>query len=354
MICPVRKPARSSRRKRAAGYNGRLLISRHPPMSNLQVTTFYRFAPVPDCHGLRDDWDQLCREAAIVGTILIAPEGVNATIAGRPGAVERVLAAIQAVPGFASLDCKHSRAAEPPFRRLKVRVREEIISMGVPEADPARLAGEYVEPEDWNALISDPDVLLIDTRNDYEARIGTFRGARILDMQTFREFPRLVDAGVDPGSQPRVAMFCTGGIRCEKASAYMKLRGFDAVYHLKGGILRYLEQVDAADSLWDGECFVFDERVAVGQGLEPGTHTMCPACGGAVADADRTRPGYEEGVSCPQCVDRISPEQRRRFRERRRQAQLAARRREDGKGRKVTRRSDATGDGTGQERAGES
>lgn len=292
----------------------------------LQVTTFYRFAPVADCAGLRDRWERLCRDAGLVGTILIAPEGVNATIAGTPAAVEGVLASIQKEPGFDGLDCKHSRAAGEPFKRLKVRVREEIITMGVPDADPARLAGEYVEPADWNELISDPDVLLIDTRNDYEVRVGSFRGAHTLDMQTFGEFPDLVDGQVDPARAPRVAMFCTGGIRCEKASAYMKLQGFDAVYHLKGGILRYLEQVDPEDSLWEGECFVFDERVAVGHGLEPGTHAMCPACGGAVSAEDRTLPGYEEGISCPRCVNRLSDGQRKRFAERRRQAELAARR----------------------------
>jgi UPF0176 protein len=221
----------------------------------------------------------------VKGTLLLAREGINGTIAGSDGAIEAVLAAIRALPGCGDLDVKESRAAAMPFHRMKVRLKREIVTMGEPDIDPLD-TGHYVAPRDWNALIADPATILIDTRNAYEVGIGTFKGAIDPKTRAFSEFPDFVEANLDPGKHPRVAMFCTGGIRCEKASAYLLSRGFSEVYHLEGGILKYLETVPPEQSLWQGECFVFDERVALGHGVAQGAHVMCPDCGYPILDAE--------------------------------------------------------------------
>ena len=253
------------------------------------VAAFYEFVTVADGAGLRDRLLAACREREIVGTILIAPEGINGTIAGSQPQIDDVLAVVARALGLAALDAKRSVCETQPFRRLKVKLKREIVTFGVPEANPAKLRGAYVEARDWNALIADPDVVVVDTRNAYEIKIGTFPGAIDPGTRAFGEFPAFANAALDPARHKKVAVFCTGGIRCEKASAYLKGLGFDEVYHLKGGILKYLETVPEAESLWQGACYVFDERVALGHGVTEGHHTLCPSCGGPVADGETCR-----------------------------------------------------------------
>jgi UPF0176 protein len=299
----------------------------------LLVAALYRFARFEHCEDLRAPLERLCREHRIRGTLLLAPEGINGTIAGPADAIAKVLEAIRALPDCAELDVKLSSAATMPFHRMKVRVKREIVTMGQPEIDPRASAGTYVEPQDWNALIADPGTIVIDTRNDYEVAVGTFAGAIDPQTTTFRDFPdwfrreraRLLGTGHDKsGKPPKVAMFCTGGIRCEKSTAFLKQEGIDEVYHLKGGILKYLETVPAEASLWRGECFVFDQRVTIGHGLAQGSYTLCHACRRPV-DADAcASPLYEEGVSCPACHSERSEHQRASCRERHRQEALAA------------------------------
>jgi UPF0176 protein len=262
-----------------------------------------------------------CNERGVRGTILLAEEGINGTIAGEEEAIADVLAFLRSDPRLADLEHKESIADAPPFDRMKVRRKREIVTLGVPEVDPTEQVGTYVSPEDWNKLISDPDVVLIDTRNQYEVSIGTFKGAQDPQTRSFRQFPEYVQTHLDPNRHKKVAMFCTGGIRCEKASAFMLAQGFEEVYHLKGGILKYLEEVPAEESLWEGECFVFDQRVAVQHGLDLGTHDMCASCGHPISDADKTSPHYEAGVSCPHCVDNLTEEKRARQEMKRRQKQ---------------------------------
>jgi UPF0176 protein len=267
----------------------------------------------------------------VLGAWLLAREGINGTIAGSDQAIAAVLAHVRGWPGFAGLEAKFSRALELPFHRMKVRLKREIVTMGQPDIDPLQGVGHYVAPQDWNALISDPGTILIDTRNDYEVEIGTFRGAIDPQTKTFRDFPdwfraereRLLGQGETP---PKVAMFCTGGIRCEKSTAFLKAEGIDEVYHLKGGILKYLEEVPAEQSLWQGECFVFDERVSVGHGLVPGPYELCRACRRPLSDEAKASPLYEEGVSCAACFEERDEEQRAGYRERHRQEKLAAQR----------------------------
>jgi UPF0176 protein len=262
------------------------------------VTAFYKFVAIADGELLRSRLLAKCGESGIRGTILIAPEGINATVAGSDAGVRGLLEVLRADPRFSDLESKQSFAETPPFQRLKVKLKREIVTFGVPEADPSLNAGSYVDPQDWNALIQDPDVVVIDARNAYEFAIGTF--ARAVDPKTraFSEFPAFVAAELDPKTQPKVAMFCTGGIRCEKASAYMLGRGFREVYHLRGGILKYLETVPRAESLFHGECFVFDERVALDHGVVEGMHRLCPACGYPVAITT-------DDLGCPSCVKHL-------------------------------------------------
>ena len=300
-----------------------------PPRS-VRVTALYKFAPLEDCEGKRQALAALCDANGIKGTLLIAREGINGTIAGSDAGIEAVLAAIRALPGCADLDVKTSWSDALPFHRLKVRLKREIVTMGQPAIDPLMDAGHYVAPEDWNALIADPGTIVIDTRNDYEVAIGTFAGAIDPGTKTFRDFPDWFrehrEALIGDGTPPKVAMFCTGGIRCEKATAFLKAEGLDGVYHLKGGILNYLERVPPEDSLWQGECFVFDQRVAVTHDLAPGAKELCHACRRPVGPDDRLSPLYAEGVSCPACYHERTDAQRAGYAERHRQTLLAARR----------------------------
>lgn len=276
------------------------------------VATFYKFVRLTNCAEIRSDLLNYCNERAVRGTILLAAEGINGTIAGSSDSVNQVLAYLRSDPRFADLEHKESSAEAMPFDRMKVRLKSEIVTLGIPEVDPSQQVGAYVEPKDWNQLISDPNVIVIDTRNRYEVEIGTFQGAQNPQTDSFRQFPEYVQHHLDPAKHPRVAMFCTGGIRCEKASAFMLAQGFQEVYHLKGGILKYLEEVPAEESLWQGECFVFDQRVAVQQGLELGTHEMCLSCGHPISEADKAAPEYEAGISCPHCFQDLTVEKRRR------------------------------------------
>lgn len=294
------------------------------------VAALYQFTPFADHSALQAPLLDCCRAAGVKGTLLLAQEGINGTIAGSDAGIAVVLDHIRALPGCADLEVKFSRAPAMPFHRMKVRLKREIVTMGQPDIDPLASVGTYVPPADWNALIADPGTIVIDTRNDYEVAIGTFKGA--IDPQTasFREFPEWFrarrDALLGQGQAPKVAMFCTGGIRCEKSTAFLKAEGVEEVYHLQGGILKYLEEVPPEDSLWQGECFVFDQRVSVGHGLVPGDYALCHACRRPVSAEQQAAPEYEEGVSCPACFTERTEEQRAGYRERHRQEQLAARR----------------------------
>ncbi|MEM6739212.1 MAG: rhodanese-related sulfurtransferase [Pseudomonadota bacterium] len=289
----------------------------------ITVATFYRFADLPDPALLRGRLAALGAREAVRGTVLIAAEGVNGTIAGQRDGIERVLAHIRRWPGCAGLAARYSAAEAMPFARLKVRLKREIVTMGAPEARPTERVGHYVDPAAWNALIQAPDVAVIDTRNDYEIRLGTFDGAEDPGLKSFSEFPAWWDANAHRVANKRVAMFCTGGIRCEKSTAFLKAQGVDEVYHLKGGILSYLEETPMEESRWQGECFVFDQRVALRHGLAQGEAGMCHACRRPVTQADMAGPHWEEGVSCPACIDTFEEEDRARFRERQRQIGLA-------------------------------
>ena len=294
-----------------------------------RVAALYRFAPVADPAAMRAHLEALCGRD-VRGTLLVAHEGVNGTIAGPSDAIERVLTGLRALPGFADLEVKSATAATMPFHRLKVRVKPEIVTLGLPDLDPAARAGTYVAPEDWNALISDPDTVVIDTRNDYEGQVGAFKGAVQPNTRSFRDFPdwfnREGRALLNRPRPPRVAMYCTGGIRCEKSTAFLKAEGVTDVFHLQGGILRYLETIPEAESLWQGECFVFDERVAVGHGLSEGTHSLCRGCRMPVSAEGRASPHYAEGVCCARCHESRTDDQKAAALERDRQVRIAERR----------------------------
>ena len=292
-------------------------------MNSLVVAAIYKFVKLPDCATMRTPLLAQCDALGITGTLLLADEGINGTIVGTRSGIDLILAYLRSDPRLADLEHKESAADVPPFYRMKVKLKKEIVTMGVPGIDPTEQVGHYVKPEDWNALIGDPDVLLVDTRNDYEVEVGTFKGAVDPRITTFREFPDYVKNNFDPEKQPRVAMFCTGGIRCEKASAYMLQQGFPEVYHLQGGILKYLENVPAEQSLWQGECFVFDQRVAVGQGLAPGHYELCYGCSRPITAEEKASPKYQAGVSCPHCFDALTPEKRAAALERQKQVVLA-------------------------------
>ncbi len=274
----------------------------------IRVAALYRFTAFDDLAAIRATLVDACAAAGIKGTLLIAHEGINGTIAGSDAGIDEALAAIRTLPGCAEIEVKFSRADAMPFDRMKVRLKREIVTMGQPDLDPVGAVGRYVPPAEWNALVDDPGTILIDTRNDYEVAIGTFSGAIDPGTKSFGDFPAWFraqrDAITAAGESPRIAMFCTGGIRCEKATAFVRAEGIDEVYHLKGGILAYLEQVPEAESRWEGECFVFDQRVAVGHGLAPGTHVSCAACGHPVGPDDVTSALYVEGESCPACASR--------------------------------------------------
>ena len=290
------------------------------------VAALYRFARLPQFEALREPLLDQCVSFGIRGTLLLASEGINGTVAGTREGIDLLLAYLKAIPELAQLDHKESFCDELPFYRMKVKLKKEIVTMGVEGIDPQVTVGRYVEPKDWNALITDPDVLLVDTRNDYEVEIGTFKGALDPNTTTFREFPEYVKTNLDPQKQKKVAMFCTGGIRCEKATAYMIEQGFDEVFHLKGGILKYLEEVPEAESLWQGECFVFDNRVSVNHKLEKGDYDQCHGCRFPITEQDKRDARYVAGVSCPRCHDLLTEDQRMRFSERQKQIQLAKQR----------------------------
>ena len=285
------------------------------------VAALYHFTRFPDPARLQAPLAALCRDSEVRGTLLLAREGINGTIAGPPAGIDAVLAHIRALPGCAALEWKESTAATMPFGRMKVRLKREIVTMGQPDVDPTAAVGRYVEARDWNALISAPDVAVIDTRNDYEVGIGTFAGAVDPGTRSFRDFPGWWRENAHRFHNKRIAMFCTGGIRCEKSTNFLLGEGVAEVYHLKGGILKYLEQVPEAESLWQGECFVFDKRVSLGHGLRPGSYGLCHACRRPLSDEDRSRPEYEEGVSCHRCAGEYGDADRARFRERQRQVE---------------------------------
>ncbi|WP_336978072.1 rhodanese-related sulfurtransferase [Altererythrobacter fulvus] len=291
------------------------------------VAALYQFTPFPDHKVLRAPLLALCEELGVKGTLLLAHEGINGTIAGSDNAIARVVGHVRALPGCAGLDVKYSRAPAMPFHRMKVRLKKEIVTMGEPDIDPLASVGTYVPAEDWNALINDPETILIDTRNDYEVAVGKFHGAIDPQTATFRDFPAWFRAErerlLGEGKAPKVAMYCTGGIRCEKSTAFLKAEGVEEVFHLKGGILKYLETVPAEDSLWEGECFVFDQRVTVAHGLAPGSYDLCHACRRPVSAEDKASPLYVEGVSCPACHAERDEEQRASYAERHRQEMLA-------------------------------
>ena len=299
-------------------------------MSTFLTAAFYKFVDLPDYVELQAPLLAFCENQSVKGTILLAREGINSTIAGPVEGVHAVLAYLRNDPRLADLTHKEAFATSPPFYRMKVRLKREIVTMGVPEVNPGLMAGTYVKPEQWNALIEDPDVIVIDTRNDYEVSIGTFAGAVNPHIKRFADLPEWIrqngELNAKSGKKPKVAMFCTGGIRCEKSTALMRTEGFDEVYHLEGGILKYLETVPEQNSLWQGECFVFDERVSVGHGLIPGHHDLCRSCREPVSAQDKNSPLYELGVSCQKCHDTKTEAQKQGARERQRQVELAARR----------------------------
>ena len=290
------------------------------------VAALYHFAPFARFAGFREPLQTVCDQNGVKGTLLIAHEGINGTIAGTDAGIRAVLSFLRAQPEFASLEHKESRASDMPFLRMKVRLKKEIVTMGVEDIDPLRSVGTYVAPQDWNALISDPETLVIDTRNDYETAIGMFRGAVDPNTKSFREFPEWVRQNTGLHNKPKIAMYCTGGIRCEKATAFMKEQGFDEVYHLKGGILKYLEEMPEEESLWDGACFVFDDRVSVTHGLKEGEHVLCHACRQPLTQDDLKSPFHEDGVSCVHCHETRTAEDRLRYRQRQRQIDLAKKR----------------------------
>lgn len=289
----------------------------------LTVAALYHFTRFPDPAALRGPLMDLCVSAGVKGSLLLAGEGINGTIAGPRAGIDAVLDHIRTLPGCAELDWKESHASTMPFGKMKVKLKREIVTMGQPDIDPKARVGHYVSPAEWNDLISSPDVAVIDTRNDYEVAIGTFDGAIDPGTRSFSQFPAWWEANKDRFHNKRIAMFCTGGIRCEKSTNFLLKQGVEEVYHLKGGILKYLEDVPRDQSLWQGECFVFDQRVSVGHGLVPGGLTSCGACRRPVTAEGRADPDYEEGVCCPACKDEYSAEDRARFRERQRQMKLA-------------------------------
>lgn len=292
-------------------------------MSSTVVCALYKFVTLENFEQLRQPLHDLMVEQGVRGTLLLAKEGINGTIAGSREGIDAVLAWLQSDPRLEGLGYKESFDDSNPFYRTKVKLKKEIVTMGVEGIDPKRVVGTYVKPQDWNALISDPEVILVDTRNDYEVQIGTFKNAVNPQTDTFREFPQYVQDNLDPQKHKKVAMFCTGGIRCEKSTAYLKEQGFDEVYHLEGGILKYLEEVPEEQTMWEGECFVFDNRVSVNHSLEKGEYDQCHACRMPITEEDKASAQYEKGVSCPHCHDRLTARQRERFLQREKQAQLA-------------------------------
>ncbi|MCC2096351.1 MAG: rhodanese-related sulfurtransferase [Hyphomicrobiales bacterium] len=305
-----------------------------PPAGRPEVVAaFYKFVALDDIENIKPKLEELCANAGIVGTILLAREGVNGTVSGSYEGIRALMAWFAAHNRIAGVPAKFSFAERPAFYRMKVRLKKEIVTMGEPDVDPNGAVGAYVRPQDWNALISDPETLVIDTRNDYEVAIGTFDRAVNPHTKSFREFPAWVKENLDNLPEhvrpKKIAMFCTGGIRCEKSTSYLVSRGYDSVYHLDGGILKYLETIPPEESAWKGECFVFDQRVSVRHGLEPGDYDMCHACRMPLTEEEKHSPHYEAGVSCPKCFGTHDEDQLGRFRERQKQIRLARERGEE-------------------------
>ncbi|WP_417227898.1 rhodanese-related sulfurtransferase [Amphritea sp.] len=295
-------------------------------MSQTIVCAMYKFVVLEDFEALREPLHNVMLNNDVRGTLLLAREGINGTVAGSRAGIDALLSWLQNDPRLADIGYKESIDDSNPFHRTKVKLKKEIVTMGVDGIDPKRIVGTYVKPDEWNALISDPEVTLVDTRNDYEVQVGTFKGAINPNTNTFREFPDYVKEQLDPQKNKKVAMFCTGGIRCEKSTAYLKEQGFDEVYHLEGGILKYLEEVPQEQSMWEGECFVFDNRVTVNHQLEKGSYDQCHACRLPLTEEQMQSEQYQAGISCPNCYDSLSDEQRQRFIERQKQMQLAEQR----------------------------
>jgi len=292
-------------------------------MSQVVVSALYKFVRLENFEALQAPLLEVMKQNEVKGTLLLAEEGINGTIAGTRESINNVLAWIKSDERLSSLVHKESYDSEVPFYRTKVKLKKEIVTMGVEGIDPKQVVGTYVKPRDWNALISDPDVVVVDTRNDYEVGVGTFKNALNPKTETFREFPQYVKDNLDPEKHKKVAMFCTGGIRCEKSTAYLKEQGFDEVYHLEGGILKYLEEVPEEETMWQGECFVFDNRVVVNHALEKGSYDQCYACRWPITEEDKNKEQYIRGVSCHQCFEQVSEKQKQRFQDRETQVNLA-------------------------------
>ena len=295
-------------------------------MSDIVVSALYRFVRLENYRELRQPLLDVMLENQVTGTLLLAAEGINGTMAGSETGIAAVLNWLKAIPQLSHLSHKESYCETTPFLRTKVKLKKEIVTLGVEGIDPNEVVGTYVKPNEWNALISDPEVLLVDTRNHYEVQIGTFKNAENPNTETFREFPQYVAENLDSTRHKKVAMYCTGGIRCEKSTAFLKQQGFEEVYHLEGGILKYLEEVPEQESLWEGECFVFDNRVSVNHQLEKGEYDQCHACRMPITEQDKLSEHYQQGVSCSYCIDQYSDKQRKRFSDREKQMQLAKQR----------------------------
>ena len=287
------------------------------------ICALYKFTRLDDFEEIQIPLRSFLDSLSVKGTLLLAREGINGTISGTKVSLEKVLDYLQSDPRFLDLEFKFSYSEKIPFKRLKVKLKKEIVTMGLTEIDPTHSAGTYVKPKDWNELINDPDVVLIDTRNNYEYEIGSFKGAINPNTETFREFPSFTKNTLEQYRDKKIAMFCTGGIRCEKSTAYLKSEGFKNVFHLQGGILKYLEEVNEDESLWEGECFVFDDRVAVKHNLEQGQYDQCHACRFPITKEDTMHPHYEKGASCPRCFGTKNSSQMSRYREREKQVKLA-------------------------------
>jgi UPF0176 protein len=292
-------------------------------MAEIVVCALYKFVTLDDYQSMKQPLLDFMLKHEVRGTLLLAKEGINGTVAGSRSGIDALLAYLKNDPRLAELSYKESYTENAPFMRSRVKLKREIVTMGVEGIDPKRVVGTYVKPKDWNQLISEPDVLLVDTRNDYEVQVGTFKHAVNPQTESFREFPDYVKTHLDPNKHKKVAMFCTGGIRCEKSTAFLKEQGFEEVYHLEGGILKYLEDVPQEESMWEGECFVFDDRVTVNHQLEKGDYDQCHACRLPITEEEKHSPLYQRGVSCPHCYDKTTDEQKQRFAEREKQIQLA-------------------------------
>jgi len=310
-----------------------------PKKNEILVAALYKFVEINDLLSLQDNLYNICEENNIMGTILIADEGINGTISGKHNEIKETISSLTNDNRFSNIEIKYSSTDKQPFHRMKVRLKKEIVTIGLPEINPNKKVGKYVKPEDWNELISDPNVVVIDTRNKYETKIGSFQNALDPETSSFREFPDWVKKfkNSEDNKNKKIAMFCTGGIRCEKASSLMKEEGFEDVYHLQGGILKYLETVDRENSLWNGECFVFDQRVCLTDELEVGSYKMCFACRMPITEEEMQNEKYIEGISCIYCYDKTTKEKKERFGSRQKQILLAKERGEKHLGEKQTK-----------------